>query len=381
MMNVQVAGRRIRSEKSQQSTELRDLDLLFFVNVLTQFKLPQVRGDFVNGAFKLPKRYSNLTLSELDCLYNLVFPSFFGWDLESINLCVYSSRCALEMITHRTYGYVELGSGCSISRTHEDWHKILKSLADSPYWRENSLREQPVQPVKVSSAKTNTDPVVSVDVGVCALRIPGEDVGTQAESCYDLAVESAFACCVGAKGVKLGNENNNLHVHPADDLSTRVCSGQSLVGVASCAKPYFPNSSVEESVAKVGLPKVSGHCAWCHKRGHQMESCWRKQGLCLICGHHHHMRDCPRFVAPVPLAGPVCSSCSGDHLGRDCKKIARRILCCYWCGKFGHTEESCWMKKGCCLICGSPDHLIAQCPSFRPRNFQPHIPEFQIVSF
>ena len=39
---------------------------------------------------------------------------------------------------------------------------------------------------------------------------------------------------------------------------------------------------------------------------------------------------------------------------------------CHWCGKLGHLEEGCWRKTGKCLICGSSEHRLPDCQSFKP---------------
>ena len=36
---------------------------------------------------------------------------------------------------------------------------------------------------------------------------------------------------------------------------------------------------------------------------------------------------------------------------------------CAWCGKMGHTERFCWLKKGACISCGSQDHVREHCPT------------------
>ena len=39
---------------------------------------------------------------------------------------------------------------------------------------------------------------------------------------------------------------------------------------------------------------------------------------------------------------------------------------CHWCGKLGHLESGCWRKTGKCLICGSSEHRLPDCQSFKP---------------
>ncbi|XP_027156478.1 uncharacterized protein LOC113757322, partial [Coffea eugenioides] len=35
---------------------------------------------------------------------------------------------------------------------------------------------------------------------------------------------------------------------------------------------------------------------------------------------------------------------------------------CGYCGKSNHSENDCWRKLGKCLLCGSTEHQIANCP-------------------
>jgi hypothetical protein len=37
---------------------------------------------------------------------------------------------------------------------------------------------------------------------------------------------------------------------------------------------------------------------------------------------------------------------------------------CHWCGRSGHTESSCWEKRGCCMACGSPRHSREECHKY-----------------
>lgn len=60
-------------------------------------------------------------------------------------------------------------------------------------------------------------------------------------------------------------------------------------------------------------------CCWCGRAGHMEESCWEKEGKCLICGSALHTKDeCPRFQVPSSDLKVTCSSCGGPHLGKHC---------------------------------------------------------------
>ena len=57
------------------------------------------------------------------------------------------------------------------------------------------------------------------------------------------------------------------------------------------------------------------------------------------------------------------TSCFGS--GRDSSVKPKR---CSWCHKGGHTVESCWRRLGLCLLCGSSDHFMIECPSNSPKS-------------
>ena len=60
-------------------------------------------------------------------------------------------------------------------------------------------------------------------------------------------------------------------------------------------------------------------CNWCGRRGHQVDTCRLKLGLCILCGSDKHKKEeCPRFDREWKKAQPVCPVCKGDHFGRDC---------------------------------------------------------------
>ena len=48
---------------------------------------------------------------------------------------------------------------------------------------------------------------------------------------------------------------------------------------------------------------------------------------------------------------------------RDRSSSSSRNKTCFYCKKVGHIRSECRKLKGLCLVCGSPDHKLSQCPS------------------
>ena len=64
----------------------------------------------------------------------------------------------------------------------------------------------------------------------------------------------------------------------------------------------------------------------------------------------------------VPRAGTPDPA---RHQEPESAAKATKTLKCDWCGIPGHLYRSCWRRLGCCLRCGSNQHLIKQCPESR----------------
>lgn len=355
-------------------------EYLFFTSVLAQFKLPQVRDDFTRGKFKLANHCCDLTLSELDRLSSVLIPSLFGFEDRSFKSNISTAQSVLRMIIQRGPGELHLTINHSLSRTYEEWYKCLRSVAYCSYWKENRFEghkqgtshRQPGQ----SSVESNTEPVVTADVGVNTLKLHFADVGTHSELCVGvLDGGSVSVCCSGDEQEKLADENSNLVTAP-HCLHVVQCASRSPKETTADGCQSLDKAKVCDSVqtSNVSLSRAVVSCSWCHKFGHWESNCWRKRGLCLICGGHHLMKDCSKYIPPIPLEKPTCSSCGGAHLGKDCAKLSRYRHGCNWCGRLGHLEDQCWGKQRCCLICGSSGHTLVHCPGFVPRSVLPMFP-------
>ena len=49
------------------------------------------------------------------------------------------------------------------------------------------------------------------------------------------------------------------------------------------------------------------------------------------------------------------------------KQFQRGFPVCSWCGRRGHVTDGCWLRKGWCSACGSPEHKREDCTSPTPR--------------
>lgn len=362
-------------------------DYVFLCTLLSQFRMPQVRSDFASGAFRLPRRSCDLSLLELDLLMDSLMPSWYGHDALSIKCDLYQARALFRMIISRQTGTMQLGHSKSMPlRTFADWYKILNNIANCPYWKEIRKLGQPGAlpsvPKTSSTVQTNTEPVCTADANVGVEVVMQTDVCTSTE-CEPDCLDGHPSCDVREVSNICGegkDENNNVDFPLSSELGYRQPISRSQKNVCDVLISNSTNVDpfTHPVAAEVCMSRARVDCSWCHRRGHQESSCWRKGGLCLICGGPHRMRQCSRYVTSIPLAKPICSSCSGDHLGKDCEGVRRQSIYCHWCGRRGHLEEACRVKSGDCLICGSSSHAFSACPEFVPRSVLPIFPPWCI---
>ena len=79
----------------------------------------------------------------------------------------------------------------------------------------------------------------------------------------------------------------------------------------------------------------------------------------------------PAGLSP-PRGGPSRRTESSGDRPRSMSRSRQRSRC-NWCGRGGHFEDSCWEKKGFCMLCGSEKHNKEGCLKFDSgwRNFTP----------
>ena len=252
--------------------------------------------------------------------------------------------------------------------SHEEWCEIFNEIAGSSYWH--------------TSGKVGGHPASRL---VVRLEVPKLSVGTNTEQGVTKDAASGIArevkvpsiaspsfVCSRTDEVLPGNDS--LREKQVTYVSTINPGNSPSNRNASCSNAVLPkleNKTVtvrgDSCLSKTLLFRKLVLCPYCGKAGHTESSCWRKQGLCLVCGGQHRMVDCPQYIKPVFT--PTCSVCSGKHLGKDCDRFSSSPAShCNWCGKRGHVEEDCWFKHHACLLCGSLSHELTQCHKYLPRS-------------
>ena len=82
-----------------------------------------------------------------------------------------------------------------------------------------------------------------------------------------------------------------------------------------------PTHIYYNSSMKASRGALLTYCNWCGRTGHIERNCWRKKGLCCLCGGGcHALTACSKYVLrdPVRSFSPKCSTCGGGHCGQDC---------------------------------------------------------------
>lgn len=77
----------------------------------------------------------------------------------------------------------------------------------------------------------------------------------------------------------------------------------------------------DNSPKKTRSESLQKYCHWCGRAGHIEEDCWKKKGVCTLCGSGSHTATaCRKYVAKRTTQhfSPVCSTCRGNHCGQDC---------------------------------------------------------------
>lgn len=82
--------------------------------------------------------------------------------------------------------------------------------------------------------------------------------------------------------------------------------------------PSYPRSTPHSPPAQ-NRTRDLPPCTWCGRYGHGENSCWEREGRCLLCGSDsHNIYGCPRHRGQYPGGAPICPVCRGPHLGKAC---------------------------------------------------------------
>ena len=75
----------------------------------------------------------------------------------------------------------------------------------------------------------------------------------------------------------------------------------------------------------------------------------------------------PWTIGAIDERSTKGSQIGSKEISQDSPKMTSHLICGY-CGKANHTEDACWRKGRKCLICGSSEHQVSNCPRRHPRE-------------
>ena len=90
-------------------------------------------------------------------------------------------------------------------------------------------------------------------------------------------------------------------------------------------EPEQTSRIYQNSKRKTNANETVKQCNWCGRVGHLEQDCWKKKGVCTLCGSRAHtITACSKYTPRrVPAAfSPKCSICDGDHCGQHCPRGA-----------------------------------------------------------
>ena len=152
------------------------------------------------------------------------------------------------------------------------------------------------------------------------------------------------------------------------------------------AKSTFPPSLIEKINNAQGLAEAFGgqRITWhmIRKLAENHDRVKREKVTPPITGNHSAQNEWPIDDAPVCVVeNPLQLSKSEEYAPHgDVVRKPRsfrnssnsptkrtvgplsRSERCEWCEKLGHSERTCWLKSGACLLCGERDHYLRMCP-------------------
>lgn len=139
-------------------------DCLFYFLLHSQFSLPQVHSDFVNGRFGSWAKH--VMCPYQNCISSVHCCSLLGLVLMAFR-CIWIWSFVPHRLVEKQFGTLLLSEDLDIPmRTYKQWHKILHELAFCSYWKNVALHcYQLGGSVPSCTVHTNTEPVQTLDVG------------------------------------------------------------------------------------------------------------------------------------------------------------------------------------------------------------------------
>ena len=74
-------------------------------------------------------------------------------------------------------------------------------------------------------------------------------------------------------------------------------------------------------------------------------------------------KSSPKYDSPQVIRKKVAFEPRESPNSPPARQYQRVPLPCSWCGRRGHSISGCWLRRGWCSSCGSPQHQRSSCPN------------------
>ena len=94
-------------------------------------------------------------------------------------------------------------------------------------------------------------------------------------------------------------------------------------------RKLYTNSQLVGRPRDLGTSDAFVQCQWCGRPGHREANCWKKLGVCTLCGSSAHaIKDCSKYdpARNRGVSRTTSSLGAGPHYGKDCPNDQRATI-------------------------------------------------------
>ena len=158
-----------RREESYERREFATVSTMTFVkrtlklqSLLFQFIHPNVRADYLKGAFEV-RPYSEDILSAMDKVRSICIPPWRGFPLSGVERCVSDSYFHIEKMLEECDLVFDLAGESPIVWSYKNWSFYFSSLESAQYWSRVNMDHVRVTALVVPNIPENPEMYVSED--------------------------------------------------------------------------------------------------------------------------------------------------------------------------------------------------------------------------